>query len=854
MTRVGLLLVFLVPWQISAADSLASHNPIPFGGPIEGRIMDARSGKPLSGAIVIALWEGLYSSGSWHPSTVTACYETALTESNAGGSYHFDGTKITPPSQHHTRYVRLLAYMPGYWPVGIKTHPAPEPPVSELLKHGPPYGRIELSMSQISLEPFPASKPDRLKYLNYLSERAYARYPKCVYRKSLREAMYRFDRALYDEALSLTESFEDRNIAIALGNKAARSYLNGDVPSVLTFLDREDTRSQMPMPRIIASDDDPRLLLTREQVDHILAGRLNQLQDYTELKRAIIQRNTAATRIHLAKGVDVNLMDGYRFPLLRHALQSNQRDAILLLLTHGAKLDRGEGGEVLSWAARNDETEIASFLLEHGIGPDSTGLDGRPALHVAAFNGSAEMTELLLRYGANFSTPSGDSDSVMEIAVEQNHARIVQILLNYKASPNTRNRYGYPLVMRAFSPQKYAVAKVLMNGGADPNMEVPNNQTLLDVAAGTGETQIAALLIHKGADVNARLGSALGNACYHGHEAMVELLLSNKARTDGEYGRRAMRSALSYKGNATIVRMLLDRGVKVDADILVNNASTASEPVVKLLQERGVNINLKTSEQGDTTLMRAAMYGNEEVVTLLLKSGVDTRMKDNEGRTAVMHAALHAARSKQLGTIRRLIAAGADVNARDNTGQTALMLAIDHGQTALLADPESYKPATQPPQPTPPKTETAATIQSDKKPVARELDAELNRKTYSERPLRMQSVGGGVIAISPAVTTPRPYLSPREWRRTVLPSPDLVRLLLEKGAEPKPRDSTYGWTALMRAAAIDSPDIVRLLLKAGANPNVMDLHGRTARDIAVMYDSSESLAILDDRATKHPER
>lgn len=855
MTRIGRLFALLLAWQITTGDSLASDKPISFSGPIEGRIVDAHSGRPIDGAIVVAFWEGQYSIGYGHSSTVTVCYETALTESTVDGSYSFDRTKIIPPLHHHTRYVRLLVYKPGYWPAAAPIRSEPEPPVSELLKRGPPFRRIELLYPQISLESFSASKSDRLKYLNYLSSRAYNRYPKCAYRKNLQDARYRFDLALYDEAASLAESIEDRNIVVSLGSKAARSYLNGNVPPVLTFLDREGTRS--PFYGAVFDDDltsIPATTLTREQVDHILAGQIKQLQAYTELKRAIVQRDNATTRNYLAKGVDVNLVDGYRYPLLRHALQSNQGETILLLLKHGANLDRTEGGEALSWAARNDDTVVASYLLEHGVGPDSLGLDRRPALHVAAFSGSAGVTKLLLQYGANFLTPLGDNNSVLEIAVEQNHSQIVQILLDNKADPNTRNRHGFPLAMLAMHLSKYSVAKVLLDGGADPNIVGPQGQTLLDVAAENGELTIAELLLRKGADINAKHGSALGVACYHGQEAMVEFLLRNKARTDGEYGRRAMNLALSYKSKAKIVSMLLDSGVKVDSDLLVNHASTTPASIIKLLQERGINTNVRASEQGRTPLMSAAMYGNEDVVSSLLKTGADSRMKDNDGRTAVMHATLYAARSRKFGTLLRLIDARADVNAKDNMGQTALMLAIDHGQTALLADPEYYKPTTRPSPPTRPKTETAATIQSDVKPAARKLEAELNRKTYSEKPLHMQPGGGGATALSPAVATPRPYPSPGEWRRTILPAPDLVRLLLENGADPKPRDATYGWTALMRAAAFDFPEIVRLLLKAGADTATKDLRGRTARDIAVTYDSSESLAIIDGRERMRQEQ
>lgn len=846
MTRIGFLLILFLPWQIATSNSFASEEPIPFDKPIEGRIVDARSGKPLGGVIVIALWEGRYTVPSFgHSRTETVCYETALTENNASGSYRFGRTNIIPPPNHHTRYVRLLAYKSGYWPVVIKSRPEPEPPVSEQLKRGPPYGRIELSSAQIFLEPFPATKPDRLKYLSYLSARAYAYYPKCVYRIDLREARYRFDHVLYAEAVSLTDSFEDRNIAVSLGNTTARSYLNGDVPSVLTFLDRKDALTRMP--GVIVFDDDPRLppvtTLTREQIDHVLAGRLNPLQTYTELKRAIVQRDVAAGRSYLAKGVDVNFVDGYRYPLLRHAVHSNNREIILMLLQHGASLTRGEGSEALHWAALNNDTEVAGFLLDRGVGANSAGIDDFPVLHAAAYKGSADVARLFLQRGADLSLPHRDSNSVMETALEHNQARIVQVLLDHKASPNTKDRRGYPLVMNALYTQKYEIAKVLLKGGADPNMQDPRGHTPLEVAAEKGAMEIAELLIHKGGDINAKDGSALGRACYHGQEAMVEFLLKNKARTDGEYGRRAMRLTLSYKGTAAIAQMLLDRGAKVDAETFVDMIHTTPEPTLKLLLDRGANANLARPD-GSTALMVAAAAGQENIVAMLLEHGADIHMRNNDGRTALMQAA-QAGRGE---IVRHLVAKGSEVNAKDNLGHTALMLAIDYGNTPLLADPESHQT---PPAPVP-KARITATPGKKLQTSVIELEAGLNRKTYSEKPIRIQGVGGGSSSV--AIVGPRPQPSPREWRRTILPAPGLVYLLLIEGADPKLRDSVYGWTALMRAAAIDFPDIVRMLLEAGTDTDTKDFRGRTARDMAMKYGNNETVTILDSHGANRSSR
>lgn len=68
--------------------------------------------------------------------------------------------------------------------------------------------------------------------------------------------------------------------------------------------------------------------------------------------------------------------------------------------------------------------------------------------------------------------------------------------------------------------------------------------------------------------------------------------------------------------------------------------------------------------------LQAAVRGNNNKVKEFIKSGVDINMKDNEGRTALMNAALNSF----LMVVITLINAGADPNLQDKDGRTALMM------------------------------------------------------------------------------------------------------------------------------------------------------------------------------------
>lgn len=99
--------------------------------------------------------------------------------------------------------------------------------------------------------------------------------------------------------------------------------------------------------------------------------------------------------------------------------------------------------------------------------------------------------------------------------------------------------------------------------------------------------------------------------------------------------------------------------------------------------------------------------------------------------------------------------------------------------------------------------------------------------------------GNGRTALFPAVTTN--YT-------------EIVRLLLDKGADPNIRDSVLGLPALHYAASIDpNPEMLKLLLDRGANPNASLQPGDSSISVltfAVGHGDTESVKILLDRGAQ----
>ena len=87
--------------------------------------------------------------------------------------------------------------------------------------------------------------------------------------------------------------------------------------------------------------------------------------------------------------------------------------------------------------------------------------------------------------------------------------------------------------------------------------------------------------------------------------------------------------------------------------------------------------------EGMTALMIAAVNGVDEFVRILLDQGAEADARDNEGRTALMHAARNS-QKLFFPIISLLVEKGADINATDNAGKTPLLIAAEGPYDAMV--------------------------------------------------------------------------------------------------------------------------------------------------------------------------
>jgi ankyrin repeat protein len=172
--------------------------------------------------------------------------------------------------------------------------------------------------------------------------------------------------------------------------------------------------------------------------------------------------------------------------------------------------------------------------------------------------------------------------------------------------------------------------------------------------------------------------------------AILESLGDGDTEADAkdEYGLTPL-SWAAREGHESVVRLLLERGAELDSKSSFDGKTPLSlaareghEAVVRLLLERGAELESKDISYGQTPLSWAAGKGHEAVVMLLLERGAELESKDSGyGQTPLSLAAGEGHEA----VVRLLLERGAELESKDSfNGQTPLSLAAEKGHEAVV--------------------------------------------------------------------------------------------------------------------------------------------------------------------------
>jgi ankyrin repeat protein len=259
-----------------------------------------------------------------------------------------------------------------------------------------------------------------------------------------------------------------------------------------------------------------------------------------------------------------------------------------------------------------------------------------------------------------------------------------------------------------------------------------------------------------------------------------------------------------------------------------------STEAVRLLLEAGADPRATTSA-GVTALHW--LRGDAERTRLLLERGADANARSQIGRTPLMIAAASIGSSE---AVRALLAKGADVNAADNTGATALTEAVSADQTGIAKLLIERGALVEPKAPATPGV--VALLGTPLSVAAMKGNVELVQLLLSRGAnVHHTSIGNATVKNGPIAfgrTTPLHMAAVGGHVGT-------ARMLLEAGAAVNARD-VRGFTPLAFAVATDRsrPELIQLLIERGADPKLPSEGGETSIDWARKYNDPAVLAVL----------
>ena len=335
----------------------------------------------------------------------------------------------------------------------------------------------------------------------------------------------------------------------------------------------------------------------------------------------------------------------------------------------------------------------------------------------------------------------------------------------------------------------------------------PDGFTPLHQAIQQNDLKTVDALLKRGADVKAatRYGvTPIGLAALNGNATIIRRLLDAGAdpNTATPGGETALMTA-ARTGNGQAVTLLLDRRADVNAKDTVRSqtalmwAVTENHPeVVKLLVARGARVNAQTTvmtPRGEYVPARAGGASGNGII----------RQRALPTKDGGMSPLLFAVRDGNVAMTRLLLELGADINQTSGNHTSPLLIALLNGQVALATE-------------------------------LLERGADPNRVDDYRR-------GALFAAIELRNFNHEKYPFLYDDGRDPL---DLIKALLEKGADPNLRTDTTpvhglmqfdgswanfdGQTPFIRAALSGDIQVMRLLLQHGADPNLATNQGSTA--------------------------
>jgi ankyrin repeat protein len=482
----------------------------------------------------------------------------------------------------------------------------------------------------------------------------------------------------------------------------------------------------------------------------------------SDVADAAMKGDKAAVRTLIQQKADVNVPQADGATALHWAVYRGDNELVDMLLSAGAnaRAANREGATPLWLASINGDAAIISALLAAGADPNERLPLGRTPLMAASRTGNVAAIKALVDHGADVNAKESlRGTTALMWAADEAHPEAVQFLIQHGADLNARSnpaaRGRGPALGKANDPRKAVAAQAaaLAAREASPDLsalralsedgqrgaqaqrggqrgrgaaaadagDVDQNDdaavaafggrgraeptdggqlTALIYAARANDLESVKALLAAGVDINQVSGygwSPLLVATQNRYYKLGAYLLEHGADPN-----------LANKGGWTPLYLATDNRNIENGDYPVRKPDMDHLDYIKLLLEKGANVNARVKdstetrtvftnqwldENGATAFLRASQSGDIELMKLLLAHGADPMIPTVLGVTALQVAAgigwvegitYEWSPQSTYEAVKLLLELGLDPNAQADTGRTAMHGAAHKGRPDVV--------------------------------------------------------------------------------------------------------------------------------------------------------------------------
>ncbi|CAM9402076.1 unnamed protein product, partial [Laminaria digitata] len=376
---------------------------------------------------------------------------------------------------------------------------------------------------------------------------------------------------------------------------------------------------------------------------------------------------------------------------LFHAVQSQDADAVLMLLSHGASVwNKYSNGDTLLHIA-SDAKSVES-LTKFGARANGRNRWNCTPLHCAVIDGKKDVLEALLKADVrvDIDAKTDEAMTALHYAVRRGDTGTIKTLLRSGADTRARNKRRGTALHMAVELDLLEAVRTLLGDGALATSAVDKSEPTPPKKGSGGKSNAKilpsnskrpALALRRSKLTGEGGGEAL---CPTEHEerfavAKVSARFGNCVNNSNDIGQSPLHIAASI-GNTEVARALLACGArpgatdKRGATPLHNAVLYAHHDIVLALLAGGANVG-RANEEGKTALHIACDFGG-----LLSLATIDALLAHGAEECTPSHASVNKSSEEVVGF---LLNHGAPVDAKNNQGKSPLRLACEKGRVGI---------------------------------------------------------------------------------------------------------------------------------------------------------------------------